>query len=70
MGLLDTLKGALKGNTDKVKDGLDKAAEMVDEKTDGKFADKIDMAQGKVGDMLDDMAEEAPDAAVEETPEG
>lgn len=66
MGLLDTIKGALKGNTDKVKDGMDKAADMIDEKTDGKYADKVDMAQEKAADMLDDMAEEAEGEATEQ----
>lgn len=56
MGLLDTIKGMLKGNADKAKAGLDKAGDMVDEKTGGKFADKIDMAQDKAGEMLDKEA--------------
>ena len=58
MGLMDTIKGMLKGNADKAKAGIDKAGDMIDEKTDGKFADKIDMAQDKAGDMLDQQAEE------------
>jgi len=57
MGLLDKIKGMLGGNADKVKQGIDKAADMVDEKTDGKFADKVDMAQEKIGDMVDGEAE-------------
>lgn len=56
MGLLDTIKGMLKGNADKAKAGLDKAGDMVDEKTGGKFADKIDMAQDKAGEMLEKEA--------------
>ena len=62
MGLLDNIKGALKGNTDKVKDGIDKAANMIDEKTDGKYSDKIDMAADKVDDLIDRMADDAGDA--------
>ena len=58
MGLLDKIKGMLGGNADKVKDGLEKAGDMIDEKTDGKFADKVDMAQEKIGDVLDDQAGE------------
>jgi hypothetical protein len=57
MGLLDKIKGMIGGNTDKVKEGLEKAGDMVDEKTGGKFADKVDMAQEKVGDMLDEEGE-------------
>jgi hypothetical protein len=64
MGLLDKIKGLLSGNADKIKGGLDKAGDMVDDKTGGKFEDKIDMATDKAGEMidkLDDAAEEAID---------
>ena len=57
MGLLDKVKGLLGGNADKVKEGLDKAGDMVDEKTGGKFTDKIEMAEEKIGDVIDDQAE-------------
>jgi hypothetical protein len=67
MGLLDTLKGMLKGNADKVKGGIDKAGDMIDDKTGGKFGDKIEMAEEKVGDMLDQVEEDADDAAEDET---
>ena len=56
MGLLDKIKGMLGGNVDKVKEGVDKAGDMVDEKTGGKFSDKIDMAEEKIGEILDDSA--------------
>lgn len=58
MGLLDKIKGMLGGNVDKVKDGLDKAGDMVDEKTGGKFTDKIEMAEEKIGDVIEDQAAE------------
>lgn len=58
MGLLDKIKGLIGGNTDKVKQGIDKAGDMVDEKTGGKFGDKIDMAQEKIADVIDDQAAE------------
>ena len=72
MGLLDKIKGMLSGNADKVKDGIDKAGDMIDEKTGGKFGDKIDMAEEKIGDVVDGMAEEAEEAAdaAEEATEG
>ena len=53
MGLMDKLKEMISGNTDKVKQGVEKAGDMVDEKTGGKFGDKIDMAQEKAADMID-----------------
>ena len=55
MGLLDKVKGLLGANADKVKEGVEKAGDMVDEKTDGKYADKVDMAQEKIEDVLDDL---------------
>ena len=57
MGLMDKIRGMLKGNADKAKGAVEKAGDMIDEKTDGKFADKVDMAQDKVGEMLDKEAE-------------
>jgi len=53
MGLLDKIKGLIGGNADKVKQGIDKAGDMVDEKTGGKFSDKIDMAEEKIGEALE-----------------
>lgn len=58
MGLLDKIKGMLGGNVDKVKDGVDKVGDMVDEKTGGKFTDKIDMAEEKIGEVIEDQAGE------------
>ena len=55
MGMLDKIKGLVGGNADKVKDGLDKAADMIDDKTGGKYEDQIDTATEKIGDMLDDV---------------
>ena len=59
MGLLDKVKGLLGANADKVKEGVEKAGDMVDEKTDGKYADQVDMAQDKVEELIDDQVEEA-----------
>ena len=54
MGIFDKIKGLVGGNADKVKDGLDKAGDMIDEKTGGEHTDKIDMATDKIGEMLED----------------
>ncbi|MFE2558186.1 antitoxin [Streptomyces sp. NPDC059352] len=64
MGLLDSLKAKLAPAKDKVADlaqqhggkidhGLDKAAKVVDEKTKGKYSDKIQSGTGKAKDALD-----------------
>ncbi|MYV69776.1 antitoxin [Streptomyces sp. SID2131] len=66
MGLLDSLKAKLGPAKDKVADlaqqhgekidqGLDKAAKVVDEKTKGKYSDKIHSGTGKAKEAIDRM---------------
>ena len=62
MGLLDKIKDMLGGNADKVKEGLEKAGDMVDDKTGGKFTDKIDMVEDKVAEVLEDEDDGAAEA--------
>ncbi len=54
MGFLDKAKELAGQHADKVEQAIDKAADMVDEKTGGKYADQIDKgaesAKGFVGD--------------------
>ncbi len=54
MGLLDKAKSLLGQHGDKVEGAIDKVAEVVDDKTGGKYSDKIDKgvqaAKGFVGD--------------------
>lgn len=57
MGLLDNIKGKaeeLKDQVggDKLEQGIDKAGDVVDEKTGGKFGDKIDQGQDFAKDKL------------------
>ena len=53
MGFLDKAKDLLGKHEEKVEDALDKVAEVVDDKTGGKYSDKIDKgaeaAKGFVG---------------------
>ncbi|MEU6826602.1 antitoxin [Streptomyces atriruber] len=67
MGFLDQLKAKLAPAKDKVSDlaqqhgdkidqGLDRAAKVVDEKTKGKYSDKIQAGTGKAKDALDRVA--------------
>ncbi|MFF5638594.1 antitoxin [Streptomyces sp. NPDC012825] len=66
MGLLDSLKAKLAPAKDKVADlaqqhggkidqGLDKAARVVDERTKGKYSDKIHSGTGKAKEAIDRM---------------
>ena len=54
MGFLDKVKGLAGQHADKVEQAIDKAADMADEKTGGKYTDQIDKgvesAKGFVGD--------------------
>ncbi|GGT43880.1 antitoxin [Streptomyces purpureus] len=67
MGLLDSFKAKLAPAKDKVSDlaqhhapkidhGLEKAAKLVDEKTKGKYHDKIHSGTGKAKEALDRIA--------------
>ncbi|MEU4931162.1 antitoxin [Streptomyces yokosukanensis] len=67
MGLLDNMKAKLGPARDKVSDlarqhgdkvqhGLDKAAHVVDERTKGKYSDKIQAGTGKAKEAMDRLA--------------
>ncbi|MFI9154244.1 antitoxin [Streptomyces sp. NPDC053367] len=67
MGLLDNLKGKLspakdkvsglaQQHGDKIQHGLDKAARVVDEKTKGKYSDRIQSGTGKAKEAMDRLA--------------
>jgi hypothetical protein len=47
---------------DKISDGLEKAGDLIDEKTDGKHSDQIDTAVDKAQGLLDRLAENAGSA--------
>ena len=56
MSIVDKAKGLLGKNREKAKDGVDKAADVIDDKTGGKHTDKIESAAEKAKDMIDDLA--------------
>jgi MT0933-like antitoxin protein len=59
MSFMDKAKAALTEavdqHGDKIAQGIDKAGSVVNEKTGGKHADKIDQATGKARDALDSL---------------
>lgn len=59
MSFLDKAKAkltdAVDQHGDKIAQGIDKAGDMVNEKTGGKHADKVDQATGKARDALDSL---------------
>ncbi|GGM73194.1 hypothetical protein GCM10012275_49770 [Longimycelium tulufanense] len=52
MSILDKLKELVTGREQQVKEGVDKAADIADEKTGGKYTDQIDTARDKIGEQL------------------
>ncbi|WP_369145388.1 antitoxin [Streptomyces sp. R44] len=60
MSVLDKLKGMLKGHEDQTSRGIDKAGDMVDERTQGKHAKHVDTAQEKLKEQLGGQGQDAP----------
>ena len=56
MGIFDKVSEAVAGNADQIKEGIEKAGDFVDEKTDGKFAGQVDQAQSFAADQVDKLA--------------
>ncbi|GHE85567.1 antitoxin [Streptomyces griseoaurantiacus] len=52
MGIMDKIKGLVTGHEDKVREGVDKAAEMADKRTGGKYGDQIRTGKEKLGEQL------------------
>src|ERR1700712_3278558 len=62
------LEDAVDKHGDKIGQGLDKAAAMVDKKTDGKYAEKISSGLGKAKVALDDLDGKKDDIPTSSTP--
>ncbi len=60
MGFLDKVKGLVSKNADKVETAIDKAGDVVDKKTQGKYASQVDKVQ--------DAAKKAVDKTNPQTP--
>lgn len=60
MAFLDTIKNLLSKNADKVDTAIDKAGDIVDQKTQGKYAQHVDKVQ--------DAAKKAVDKSNPQTP--
>jgi len=61
MGIFDRAKDALSGQEDKVDAGVEKAGDMVDEKTEGKYTEQVDEGQDMASDKLSDMTTDQPE---------
>lgn len=57
MSMFDKAKEFAEKNSDKISDGIDKAGKTIDEKTDGKYKDKVE----KFSDTAKEKLREAGD---------
>lgn len=55
MGFMDKVKGMLGQHGDKVDQGVERAGDMVDDKTGGKHAAHVDKAQDAARDHIDKL---------------
>jgi hypothetical protein len=59
MGLLDRFKkkaeDVVKGHGDQIKSGVDKAGDVVDDKTGSKYTDKIESGEQKADEVIDKL---------------
>ena len=55
MGILDKIKGLVKGREKQVKDGIDKVSDTVEAKA-GKHADKVEAVSEKAKEAVDKLA--------------
>ncbi|TMR01816.1 antitoxin [Actinomadura soli] len=57
MSIVDKVKQMLGQHPDKARGGAEKTGDKIDERTGGKYSDKIDKAQDKAGEQIDRGAE-------------
>jgi hypothetical protein len=57
MSILDKVKDLLKGKSAQMDSAIDKAADVADDKTGGKYTEKIEDAADKAKDVVDKLDE-------------
>lgn len=55
MSILDKLKGLLKGKGEQANSAIDKVADVADDKTGGKYTEKIEDAADKAKEIVDKL---------------
>jgi hypothetical protein len=66
--LSEKARSAVNEHSDKIDEGIDKAAGFVDDKTNHKYSDKIEGVQSKAHAVVEKIAEGAPGDATGEGP--
>lgn len=62
MSMMDKLKNMLKGHEDQAGKGVDKAGDMVDEKTQGKYSSQVDSVQDRMKQQFGEGEQGKPPA--------
>ncbi|BCL25865.1 antitoxin [Streptomyces aurantiacus] len=52
MSVMDKIKGMLKGHPEQTSKGIDKAGDVIDERTKGKYSRHVDTGQDKLKDQF------------------
>jgi MT0933-like antitoxin protein len=61
MGIFDRAKDAPSGQQGKVDEGVEKAGDILDDKTEGKYAEQVDQGQEIAKDKLSDLTSDQPE---------
>jgi len=61
MGIFDKAKDAMSGQQDKVDAGVERAGDMVDDRTESKYAEQVDQGQEMAKDKLRDFTGDQPE---------
>ncbi|MCI4674649.1 antitoxin [Candidatus Mycolicibacterium alkanivorans] len=70
MGFLDKAKEVLSENAEKVEAAIDKAGDIIDEKTQGKFKDAVDEVQDAAKNIVEKGSEKSGEAVENATDKG
>lgn len=60
MSMMDKLKQMLRGHEDQAKTGVDKAGDMIDQRTQDKYGSQVDAAQRQADKYIDQNRRENP----------
>jgi hypothetical protein len=56
MGIMDKVKGMFGGHAEKADTGIEKAGDIIDDKTSGKYAEQVDKGQDAAREGLDNLS--------------
>jgi hypothetical protein len=61
MGIFDRAKDALSGQREHLDAAVEKVGDLVDEKTEGRYAEQVDKGQEMARDKLTDLTADEPE---------